>query len=369
MSTRRNRPFESRATTIRTKLIAFDEVVINQQRGELRLQIKSPPAGKVTVGKASAEVNIVVPEERTVTKVDFLVNDELQGSRSAPPWQADIDVPAAANAQDVAYLTVVAELDDGSRAESVRFLNQPDFVEQVEVDLVELYTAVTDKSNQPDNTLSESDFEVYEDGRRQEISRFELVEDRPITIGVTIDTSGSMLEALGEAKRAASEFLESIAGPEDQTFAVSFSNRPGLIMHRTSDHSAVTQALQGLTANGMTSLYDAVVTSLYYFRGVKGRRALILLSDGEDTSSTFDFQPTMKYARQSGVAIYTIGLNIGKLQAGVRGKLRELANETGGRAFFISNANELRTVYDEIERELRSQYLLGLHFRQTSDPG
>jgi Ca-activated chloride channel family protein len=349
------------------QLVAFDEVVINQQRGELRLEIIHPPAGKVTVGKVTAEVNIVVPEERTVTRVDFSVNDELMVTRTAPPWKADLDVPRSVSAQDVSYLTVVAELDDGSRAESVRFLNQPDFVEQVEVDLVELYTAVTDKSNQPINTLSESDFEVFEDGRPQEISRFELVEDRPITIGITIDTSGSMIESLGEAKRAASEFLDSIAGPDDQTFAVSFSNRPGLIMHRTSDHSAVQQALQGLSANGMTSLYDAVVTSLYYFRGVRGRRALILLSDGEDTSSTFDFQPTMKYARQSGVAIYTIGLEIGKLQTGVRGKLRDLATETGGRSFFISNANELRTVYAEIERELRSQYLLA--YNSDRPPG
>ena len=108
----------------------------------------------------------------------------------------------------------------------------------------------------------------------------------------------------------------------------------------------------------MTALHDAVVTSLYYFRGVRGRRALILLSDGEDTASTIEFKNSLEYARRSGVVIYSIGLNISKASLGVRSKLSSLSKETGGRSFFISKAVELNGVYDAIERELRSQYLL-----------
>ena len=85
---------------------------------------------------------------------------------------------------------------------------------------------------------------------------------------------------------------------------------------------------------------------------------MVLLSDGDDTSSAMAYRDALEYARRSGVTIYTIGLNVGKLQTGVRGKLTELAKETGGRTFFISQASELTLVYKEIEEELRSQYLV-----------
>jgi VWFA-related protein len=167
-----------------------------------------------------------------------------------------------------------------------------------------------------------------------------------------------MIESIGEAKRAAIDFLQSIVTPKDQVFAVSFSNHPVLLMTRTSDVAAVAKAIDGLHAVGNTSLHDAVVTSLYYFRGVRGRRALVLLSDGEDTSSTIQFKDALDYARRSGVVIYPIGLNIGMTAIGVRDKLNNLAQVTGGRSFYISKAVELETVYDQIEEELRSQYLI-----------
>jgi VWFA-related protein len=108
----------------------------------------------------------------------------------------------------------------------------------------------------------------------------------------------------------------------------------------------------------MTTLHDAIVTSLHYFRGFRGQKTLIILSDGEDTASHIPFNTALEYARRSGVVVYTVGLNISKFQTSIRGKLDDLAKETGGRVFFISRAEELRDVYREIEDELRSQYLL-----------
>jgi VWFA-related protein len=137
-------------------------------------------------------------------------------------------------------------------------------------------------------------------------------------------------------------------------------------MARTSDVGAVAQALDSLNAVGSTALYDAVVTSLYYFRGVRGRRALILLSDGEDTSSTIPYRDALEYAKRSGVAVYSVGLDIGRLDFDVRKKLGELAEQTGGRSFFIRQAEELRAVYAEIERELRSQYLVAYNSDRPS---
>ena len=337
------------------QLVAFDEVVLNQQRGQLEVRITEPKRGVATTGSVRAKASIVDPRGAQARARRVPGRRQGDATLAKPPWEADVPVPVAASENDVHYITVAAYLDDGTRAEDVQFLNNPDYLEEVDVDLVELYTTI---EGQAPAELTKEEFSVFEDGRPQQIVKFELVRDLPITIGVTIDTSGSMIESIGEAKRAAIDFLQSIVTPKDQVFAVSFSNHPVLLMTRTSDVGAVAKAIDGLHAVGNTALHDAVVTSLYYFRGVRGRRALVLLSDGEDTSSTIQFKDALDYARRSGVVIYPIGLNIGMTAIGVRDKLNNLAQTTGGRAFYISKAVELQTVYDQIEEELRSQYLI-----------
>ncbi|MGB6337082.1 MAG: VWA domain-containing protein [Thermoanaerobaculia bacterium] len=337
------------------ELVASDEVVLNQPRGALRVRILEPIQGSSVSGRILSTAEVVVPEESRVEEVEFLVNEQSVAKLKKPPWQAEIDVPASGA---MAYLTVMATLDDGSRAEEVRFLNAPQYLEEVDVNLVELYTTVTDRSGDFARDLVQEDFEVSEDGRPQTVSKFELVVDLPLTIGFVIDTSGSMADSLPEAKKAALGFLDSILTPRDQAFAVAFADKPVLIMPRTDDVSALEESFEDLRSLGWTTLHDAIATGLYYFRGIRGRRALILLSDGDDTGSSIPYRDALEYARRSGVAIYSVGLNVGKLSVGIRRKLTNLAEETGGQVFFIGQAEELVGVYDEIEEELRSQYLL-----------
>ncbi len=123
-------------------------------------------------------------------------------------------------------------------------------------------------------------------------------------------------------------------------------------------HDAVQIAFRDLPAVGNTSLHDALVYSLYQLRGIRGRKALVLLSDGDDTASLVSYADALEFARRSGAAVYTIGLDVGAAQLAIRGKLEKLASETGGRSFFVSKAVELSGVYADISRELRSQYLL-----------
>jgi len=349
------------------EMVAADEVVLNQPRGELRVRILDPDRGARVTGETSARAEVVVPEEKFVKEVTFSVNEELMATVERPPWEARIRVPAGAG---LTYLTVTAELDDGSRAEDVRFLNAlggDSFLEEVDVNLVELYTTVTDRSGRLVKGLTRDDFEVWEDGRPQEIVKFELVDNLPLTLGIAVDTSGSMFESLPEAQRAAIAFLDNIITPRDRAFALAFSDKPVLLMPRTSDVGAISERLGELVASGATSLHDAVVTSLYYYRGIRGRRALILLSDGEDTSSTVGFREALEYARRSGVAIYSIGLRIPRVDFSVRNKLESLAEETGGRTFYIRDAEDLIEVYGEIEEELRSQYLAAYNSDATGE--
>jgi Ca-activated chloride channel homolog len=298
---------------------------------------------------------VTVPPERRVEAVEFRLNDKLVAKVSQPPWTASIDVPREG---DTVYLTVAAQLDDGSRAEDVRFLRSPDFVEEVAVNLVELFTTVLDGSGQLVRGLTADDFEVFENSQPQKLAKFELVENLPLTLGILIDTSGSMASSLGEAQRAAGGFLERMVRPGDRCFTLTFSDRPVLRMPLTDDPRAAAQSLERLQADGSTSIHDALVQSLYYFRGTHGQRALVLLSDGDDNTSQLTFDEALEFAKRSGVAIYTIGLNIPVHNVGIRRKLNHLGEVTGGKVFFVGKSAELAGVYAEIERELRSRYLL-----------
>jgi Ca-activated chloride channel family protein len=338
--------------------VAVDEVVLNQPRGAFAVRITDPPSGVSIPGGEDVEVaaQVVVPEGRRVKDVRWEIDGDELARVEHPPWIATVHTPIG---NSLSYLSVTAALDDGQTSEDVRILNAPDFVEQVEVDLVELYAAVTDRDGHPVEGLTPDDFEVYVDGRKVDIERFEVTEELPLTVGIVVDSSGSMASSLGEATEAARDFLTHVIQLRDHAFSVGFASEPVLLMPPTSDVDAVADSLGRLRAVGWTALHDAVVTGLYYFRGFPGQRVMVLLSDGDDTKSKYGFREVLEYARRGGVSVYTIGLNVG-LVGGARGKLQDLAAETGGRAFFISQAEELRSVYGWLSKELRSRYMIAV---------
>ncbi len=336
-------------------IVAADEILLNEPQGEARVKLLAPARGKRATGRVAARAAVVVPEGQHVESVVFKLNDEVLETLEQPPWEAVFDVPAVAG---VSYLTVTATYTDGTTVEDYRILGSSDFLEEIEVDLVEIFATVLDRSGAPIEGLGAADFTLLDNGKRQEIERFELVRDLPLTIGLVLDTSGSMRESIGEAKRAAAGFLRAVMTPKDRGFAVGFSDRPAMLMPLTSDPGALEVAFRDLPAYGNTALHDALVFSLYQFRGIRGRKALVLLSDGDDTASLVGFHDALAYAQRTGVSIYTIGLDVGAGSFGIRGKLQDLAEETGGRVFYIDKATELAAVYEQIERELRSQYLL-----------
>ncbi|MFL6292647.1 MAG: VWA domain-containing protein [Thermoanaerobaculia bacterium] len=344
------------------KLVVADEVILNQPRGALAVFITEPSKGtRVAPGKLPVKVEVSVPDGRRIESVEFRINDQVATILNKSPWQADVMVPN----EEVAYVTVAATLDDGSRAESVRFVRAPQYFEEVDVNLVELYVAVADRNGDLVRGLTQDDFEVFESGRKQEITKFELVENLPLTVGILLDTSGSMRSSLVQAQDAAAAFLRGVMTPRDRSFAVSFASRPRLDMPPTDDVEAVVRSFEDLQAVGDTALHDALVHSLYYFRGIKGQRALVLLSDGDDNASYIAYNDALEYARRSGVAVYAIGFNLPALGGGLRNKLSELSETSGGKAFFTGKAEELPAIYAQIERELRSRYLVAYNSNQA----
>ena len=346
------------------ELVAADQVLLNQPRGGFKVLITSPARGAKPSGRVQARAEVMVPEEQKLEGVEFRVNDQVVATLKAPPWQHEIEVPPSG---DTAYLSVVAILEDGTRTEGVRFLRAPANLDELEVDLVELFVTAADSSGRPVRGLAAEDFEVSDAGKPQKIAQFERVENLPLQLGIAIDTSFSMASDLTEAQRAAAGFLHNLVTPKDRCFALSFGGRPALLMPLVDDVEAVSLSLEGLRAYGRTALYDAVISSLYYFRGQRGQRALVVLTDGEDTGSSTSWEDALEYARRSGVTLYAIGLNVSGMNLDIRGKLSTLAESTGGRVFFIGKADELSGAYDQIEEELRNRYFLAYNADQPAD--
>jgi len=171
---------------------------------------------------------------------------------------------------------------------------------------------------------------------------------------VVLDTSASMEKALPQARDAAIGFFRDTIQPKDRAAVITFNDHPNIGVKFTNDLTTLAGGLAGLKAERGTSLWDTIIFSLFYFNGVKGQRALLLLSDGRDEGSRFTFDEALEYARRAGVTIYTIGLgdDIEKR------KLAKLSEETGGRAFLIKSAADLPGIYSAIQEDLRSQYLI-----------
>jgi len=163
-----------------------------------------------------------------------------------------------------------------------------------------------------------------------------------------------METSLDRAREAALRFLQKTIRPKDRAAVIPFNDHPTLAVKFTHDLETLAGGLAGLKAERGTALYDSLIFTLYYFNGVKGQRAILLLSDGKDEGSRFTWEETLETVRRAGVTIYAIGLG----DQVEKKKLERLSEETGGRAFFLADAAELDEIYTRIEKELRSQVLI-----------
>src|SRR4029077_16956998 len=137
-------------------------------------------------------------------------------------------------------------------------------------------------------------------------------------------------ESLPDAQQAALQFLDYTIGPKDRAYVVSFDNEPYLLAKLTSRKDKLVRGLSGLRAEGSTALYDAIIYGLYQFTGIKGKKALVLVTDGKDTASKFDYDTLVEYVKKSGIAIYGIGLKISGTDLEVKYKLNKISSATGG---------------------------------------
>jgi Ca-activated chloride channel family protein len=234
------------------------------------------------------------------------------------------------------------------------------------VELVSLNVTVMDGTKYVTD-LSQDDFEVFEDGAQQSLTLFARGQ-QPIALAVLLDTSASMDERLGTAQEAAIGFAKRLKS-DDAMEVIDFDSQVHILQTFTADTTALEKAIRQTTANGSTALYNAVYISLKELKKVRAasaeeirRQAIVVLSDGDDTSSLVEYDEVLDLAKRSETAIYSIGLrpqSIGRRDfKEAEFVLRQLSQETGGRVFFPTNVSDLAKIYDQISEELASQYTL-----------
>lgn len=344
------------------QVLAWDELMVNAGRRQFRVQLVEPRRGGSYTGSVLARARVDVPAEHSLDRVEFFVNERQVATLYQPPWAQPVRLSPD---EELAYVRAVAYLPDGTSVEDLVFVNAPELLEELDVQVVELYTSVLDPVGRPVPGLGREAFTVFEDRERQEIVKFEAVGNQPIHVGILFDNSASMAPLLDAARVAALRFFREAIGPRDRAAVITFNRVPHLAQGLTSDLRLLGGGLAGLSAEGETALYDSVMFGLYYFAGIRGQRALLLLSDGKDEASRFTFEKTLDYARRAGVALYSIGL--GLRDPAARSRLQRLAEETGGRAFFIDDLARLTEIYGGIQEELRSQYLLTYQSTNTGN--
>jgi Ca-activated chloride channel family protein len=248
------------------------------------------------------------------------------------------------------------------------------------VELVSLNVTVSEGPSRFVTDLQQEDFQVYEDGVKQDVTFFTR-SNLPVALAVLIDTSASMESRLPTAQEAAIGFARRLRS-QDLAEIVDFDSRVVILQPFTNTVHELEQAIRRTSAGGSTSMYNAIYIALKDLKRIVAknvdeirRQSIIVLSDGEDTSSLLPFDEVLDLAKRSETAIYAIGLGSLEGSPSARGfkeaefVLRQLSQETGGRAFFPSQLADLTNVYGQISDELSSQYTVGYTARNGRRDG
>lgn len=336
------------------------------------VRIVSPAGGKA-IGPVDVEIDLRLPPERRLERLELFWNDELTATLYGAPYRHRMNVPRD---HPVGYLRASALLDDGTTSEDAVLLNSTAVGERLDVRLVELYVVVTDRDGRPVRGLTRDDFRLLQDGRNQAIAGFDDAGSSPLSLGLAFDSSASMFLKLPDVREAARTLLTGGLSTRDRALLVDFDSEPRLVTGITGDLGTVSSGLDLMRADGGSDLFEAIVFSLQKLQGVAGRKALVVYSDGIGEGEKTSYRTCIREARRSNVPIYLIVTNQKAARAAESGilepldsyaeRLDRLAAATGGRAFFVMPSQNLREVYDNILRELRSQYLLTYYPREAA---
>ncbi len=355
-----------------TAALALAGLLAQAQPSPPAVRIASPTAADVLVGRVELVVHAAAPPDASLLKVELYVDDRLVATLLDPPFRFVWDAGDALRARS---LRAKAYASNGTTAVDRVTTRAAAGVQRASVTLVEVYCTVRDRQGGYVDGLKKGDFTVLEAGVPQEIAVFSD-ERRPAHLVLLLDTSASMErdDRLRVAQEAAAGFVRAME-PTDTSSLVAFSDQPRLMQEPTSDRVALERAVASVEARGGTALYDALVAAVGLLKGIEGRKAIVLLSDGRDESSdglgpgsVATFEQALEAVLRSEIAVYVVGTGEAleremdyDRRRSLKEILEQLSGRTGGRAYFVKKASRLKDAYRRIEDELRHQYLLAYY--------
>ncbi|MEA2161890.1 MAG: Ca-activated chloride channel [Thermoanaerobaculia bacterium] len=346
--------------------IGEDAATINDHASSLSVRIIQP-RGETIERRAVVEVQPRVPDGVALRSIDLYWKEQKLVTMIAPPFRHELTLPSK-NASG--YLRAVARDSAGGVAEDAKLINAPGVNEDARIDAVELYAIVQDHDGRNVEGLTAADFEVKEDGKPVKVEMHSTPAD-PITVGIAVDTSGSMREAMMAVADYAAEFVQSSLAEQDETMLIAFDDQPHVIQPLTSELQHVRSDLSVLAASGETAVWDSIIYSVQQLQAAHGKRALLVFTDGHDNASRTDVNAAIQIARESGVPVYVVLMysenarpvfdasGLAHLPVDTaRNAIEDLVSATGGTLFRFPKRNDLPKLFAQVRDDTRGEYLL-----------
>lgn len=332
-------------------LLARHVLEIEREEHPFSIALERPDPA-VVAEALELPLRVDVPSGRELDRVDCHLDAELLESMTAPPFRCRL--PAGLRLP-LSFVRAAATLRTGETVEDLVFLGSG-APEEIEVRLVDLLVSVGGRQAGPATGLDAADFRVLHRGVEARIRDFRNLADRPLTVALLMDISSSMGRGVRVAATSAQRFFEGILTDRDTASLIVFNHDLDRLAPFSGDTRLLRYAAEGLRAWGSTRLYDGIAYAVSSFAGRPDRRALVVLSDGADTDSNLDFERVLAQVELAGVVVYPIALRVS--DEATTEALERLAESTGGRYHAAASVEDLDRIYREIERALRSQYLI-----------
>ena len=313
---------------------------------------------------------VSMPYGAELDRVDIYVGDTPLATLRQAEFAGRITHPV----QKGDVVRAEARLQDGRKLEDVRIFGVAN-VERAETFLVQLQVLVNHRNGPPIQGLKQEDFKVFEDGKERPVDRLMPAGDVALSLGLVVDSSGSMQRIWPATRRAVRTFLDSVVGQKDQVFLTSFADHVRLEAELTPDPTRIDQAMAAMQPDGITALYDSIVFSMLQFGDRPGRRALVVISDGADHGSHTEPSQGVEFGRLLGIPVYVVAIQADggassfgqmKREAPIHA-LKLLTDPTGGRLLRTNRRGGLQRSFKQIGDELRSQYLLTFYTDRPLD--